>query len=263
MLERSQHGDACFVTLTYSDEHLPSDGSVDPKVVQGWLKRIRERIRPRRLRFFLVGEYGDESLRPHYHVALFGWPACLRGRTDHRLVAASGSCCASCDALASSWGLGGVDCRELAMETAQYLVGYVAKKALPKRKALLQGLAPEFARMSLKPGIGAPAMEDVARSVDALTARSVGSQPLAAPRALRHGRKLLPLGRYLRRILVNGGTFKDDRDEQAFQRAQELRVVSEVHGTAAAVAALKLGPELGLIEKIERKAKLLSTKGSI
>jgi len=154
MLERGKHGDASFVTLTYSEDKVPADGSLDPDVARDWLKRLRERMRPRLLRFYLVGEYGDLTFRPHYHAALFGMPNCLRGRTDHRLE----RCCASCEVIKASWGLGGIDCRELSMETAQYLVGYVGKKMTRPTDSRLAGRAPEFARMSLKPGIGAPAM---------------------------------------------------------------------------------------------------------
>lgn len=264
MLERSKHGDSCFVTLTYSDEHLPVDGSLEPKVVQLWLKRLRARMSPRALRFFLIGEYGDETLRPHYHVALFGMPLCMRGQTDHRLVVSKGRCCSVCDVLAATWGKGGIDCRELAMETARYLLGYVAKKNLPTRRTRLEGLVPEFARMSLRPGIGAPAMEDVSASLgqpQGLVSGLAGSLPV--PRVLMHGRKSWPLGRYLRATLLKGGKFIDDRDAQARQRAEELRVVSARHGTAAAVEALKLGPEIGLVERVERKARLMAKKGSI
>jgi len=87
--------------------------------------------------------------------------------------------------------------------------------------------------------------------------------PTGAPRALLHGSKRLPLGRYLRQKLIEGGAFHDDRDAQARQRRADLQAVSEVHGTAAAVEALKLGPELGLIERFERKAKLTARKVSL
>lgn len=62
----------------------------------------------------------------------------------------------------------------------------------------LEGRHPEFARMSLRPGIGHDAMWDVA-STD-LTYNLVESQG-DVPSALRHGSRLLPLGRYLRRKL--------------------------------------------------------------
>ena len=102
MLESSLHTDNAFVTLTYSDENLPKDGSLVPRHVQLFLKKVRKEIEPARLRFFCVGEYGDRTQRPHYHVALFGYPPCSRGRTDHRKE----HCCENCDRIRRSWNLG-------------------------------------------------------------------------------------------------------------------------------------------------------------
>jgi len=260
MLERATHGDACFVTLTYADDKVPADGSVEPKVAQLWLKRLRARMAPRSLRFFLVGEYGEETRRPHYHAALFGMPSCMRGRTDHRLE----RCCASCQVIKESWGLGGIDCRELSMETAQYLVGYVAKKLSPRLWEERFGqLTPEFARMSLRPGIGAPAIPDVLSSLDGrLDTEESASLCLPVPTVLMHGRRTLPLGRYLREKLRASGKFSDQETDRKV-RAEALLAVSKAHGTAKAVEALKLAPEVGLIQRVERKAKMFATKGSL
>lgn len=255
------HGDASFVTLTYSEENLPSDGSLDPRSAQLFLKRLRARMAPKPLRFFLVGEYGEETRRPHYHAALFGMPNCARGRTDHRLE----RCCHWCELVKGSWGLGGVDCREVSMETAQYLVGYVVKKMTRVDDSRLQGLTPEFARMSLRPGIGALAVTSLLSSLaDArVKDRLAPGESLRVPRVLKHGSRSLPLGRYLRAKLRATGEFIDERELVAIERAQELSAVSARHGTAKAVAALKLGPEVGLVDRFERKAKLFAKKGSL
>lgn len=254
------HGDATFATLTYSEEKVPADGSLDPAEVQRFLKRLRERIRPRRIRFFLAGEYGEITWRPHYHAALFGVPNCLRGRTDHRLE----RCCAVCELVKGAWGNGGVDCRELSQETAQYLVGYVVKKMTRSSDLRLQGRHPEFARMSLRPGIGAQAMTQLSSSLQAtpglLPTLSSGSLPV--PRVLMHGRRQLPLGRYLRGILRSTGVFSDVEEERK-ARAQELRVLQERIGTAAAVETLKLAPELGACEAMERKQRLFASERSL
>lgn len=66
---------AYFVTLTYEDTFLPvAENGVPvlrPKDVQDWLKRLRKAISPIKLRFYLCGEYGTKTLRPHYHAILF------------------------------------------------------------------------------------------------------------------------------------------------------------------------------------------------
>lgn len=60
----------CFLTLTYDDEHLPNDWSVDVRAWQLFAKKTRKRLGS--FRFLAVGEYGGEKLRPHYHALIFG-----------------------------------------------------------------------------------------------------------------------------------------------------------------------------------------------
>lgn len=261
LLERSKHGDAQFATLTYSDDKLPPDSSVSVREAQLFLKRLRERFTPRRVRYFIVGEYGDETWRPHYHAALFGVPNCLRGRTDHRLK----SCCAVCDRVQAAWPHGGVDCRELAQETAQYLVGYVTKKMTKEEHPALMGRRPEFARMSLRPGIGASAMLDVASTLNTSWGSRALSGSLDVPTVLQHGGRKWPLGRYLRRRLRWESGFEEIGGQEALaeKKARDLRALSEVVGTAAAVSTLKLGPEKVRILQTERKAQIWAKRKTL
>lgn len=60
-----------FVTLTYDQKHCPSDGSLDKKHLQLYLKRLRKKDGTNKIRYYAVGEYGGQSLRPHYHLLLF------------------------------------------------------------------------------------------------------------------------------------------------------------------------------------------------
>ncbi len=75
---------ASFVTLTYDDEHLPRNRFgipvLDPEELKKFLKRFRSfverNVKKSSVRFFAVGEYGSETLRPHYHLLLFNYPPC-------------------------------------------------------------------------------------------------------------------------------------------------------------------------------------------
>lgn len=190
MLESYKHAQNAFVTLTYNDEHLPEGGTLVKADYQNFLKRLRERIQAP-LRFYVAGEYGENGGRPHYHFALFGV-----GPQDSQQIDAS-------------WGLGFSHIGDLTHDSAQYCAGYVTKKMThPESKCTdkcthppLNGRLPEFSKMSLKPGIGAPSIPDIA---DVLTSPH-GCDTMAlvgdVPHALILENKQLPLGRYLRRKL--------------------------------------------------------------
>lgn len=199
LLEASQFVDNAFITLTYSDETLPSSGSLMPEDLQNWLKRFRKLIEPARVRYYAVGEYGETTWRPHYHAVLFGYPNCLRGQSRFglhpRMVDEKHKCCVNCDRIAATWRKGGVFVGALEANSAQYVAGYVMKKMTSSRDFRLNGRHPEFARMSLKPGIGVNAMHDVA---DVLMRFNLDTTQPDVPSVLQHGRKQLPLGRTLR-----------------------------------------------------------------
>lgn len=126
MLEAAKHPRNLFVTLTYNDEHHPKGGSLQPRDSELWLKRFRFQLQPQHVRYYLVGEYGDQTWRPHYHAALFGV-----GIEVAELVN-------------STWGKGFTQCGPLTLQSAQYIAGYVTKKMNRKEDARLQGRAPEF-----------------------------------------------------------------------------------------------------------------------
>jgi len=208
------HAHSAFLTLTYRDEELTdvsgqiwnASRPVVPTLVkrdlQLWLKRVRrmaENHDGRKLRFFAVGEYGDQTQRPHYHVALFGFPSCLYGQTRMRQK----SCCQPCDMLKKTWEKGSVHVGELNAQSAMYLTGYVSKKWTKEdtwTRQKLKGRTPEFVRMSLNPGIGAIALGNlIATGVQSPRLGATLKQLSDAPVAWNVNGKMYALGRYLRR----------------------------------------------------------------
>lgn len=194
MLESRLHRSNAFVTLTYADENLPEGGSLDPKHGQDWLKRLRRRTGAG-LRYFFVGEYGDQTDRPHYHAALFGL-RCDNGVS--RYNSRGLNCCAQCRLVQDSWGWGNIYLGVLEPNSAEYIAGYVTKKLTAKDDSRLNGRHPEFARMSLRPGIGYHALHEVASIVMQYHLAGPYSD---VPTTLRNGPRELPLGRYLTRGL--------------------------------------------------------------
>lgn len=65
---------ALFITLTYDDENIPyCEGfpSLCKKDVQLYFKRVRKFLEKKSIKYYCVGEYGDKTSRPHYHLLLF------------------------------------------------------------------------------------------------------------------------------------------------------------------------------------------------
>lgn len=71
--ESSLYDDNCFLTLTYEDSQIPSDLSLNKSHFQKFMKRLRERVKPRKIRFYHCGEYGTKYSRPHYHALIFNY----------------------------------------------------------------------------------------------------------------------------------------------------------------------------------------------
>lgn len=197
MLEAMSHEENTFVTLTYNDDNVPGYG-LDPAHTRDWLKRLRKSIEPRKIRYYLVGEYGDVTHRPHYHAALFNYPNCLWGKS--RYTKTRLRCCTSCDLLSRTWGHGNVLLGDLTPQSAQYTAGYIIKKMASEIGTQLDR-TPEFSRMSLGSrkdglgGLGSQMMHDVASTLLKLNLeKSLDDVPVV----LRHGKKQYPIGRYLR-----------------------------------------------------------------
>lgn len=189
MLEALCHGENSFVTLTYAAERF----ELVPKDLQDWLKRFRRAVSPKKIRFFAVGEYGDRTQRPHYHAAVFGHPPCYGGISNR--LRGEPCPCPSCSVVRSTWSYGHVLVGRLEIKSAQYIAGYVTKKMTHREDPRLFGRSPEFGRMSLRPGIGANAMHDVA---SALLQYNLEKTRTDVPAALKIGGRAFPLGRYLR-----------------------------------------------------------------
>ena len=117
-----------FITLTYNNEHLPSDGSLRYPDFQRFIKRLRERLRRDGLadiRFYMAGEYGSKRGRPHYHACIFGYDFPDRVEWMRTPV---GSLLYRSAFLESLWPYGYSSVGELTFESAAYTARYIMKK---------------------------------------------------------------------------------------------------------------------------------------
>lgn len=167
-----------FLTLTYDDEHLYNECSTgkafeyiidgNPIMLQGatlvkehfqlFLKRLRayydEHFNLQNIRYFVAGEYGDKTRRPHFHVCFFNLPL-----FDLEVYSNNyrGDALYNSPLLEKIWGKGYVVIGELNWESAAYTARYVVKKFKGMQAKefydSVGGVLPEFCLSSRRPGL--------------------------------------------------------------------------------------------------------------
>lgn len=110
-MESFYWNDVSYITLTYDEEHIPSDHSLNRVDYQKFLKRLRRRIEPRKMKYFLCGEYGGLYGRCHYHAILFG----INPISDRKVIE-------------ECWPFGYVKFAPFCPKSCAYVCGYVSKK---------------------------------------------------------------------------------------------------------------------------------------
>lgn len=126
-----------FITLTYNNETLPIGETLIKKDLQDYLKRLRYYLGDNKIKYYAVGEYGDNYYRPHYHAIIFG-------SNDKELIE-------------KSWNKGFVYVGNVTHDSIQYVTGYITKKLwgqfgkdvygdrLPPFNLMSQGLGKSYA----------------------------------------------------------------------------------------------------------------------
>lgn len=196
IMETIYHEENWFVTLTYDNDHVPTIDlrtgeltrggywileeknpgkeiiqslSLLPLDLQLFMKRMRitqQRNGWGNIRFYSCGEYGGQTLRPHYHILMYGLhvPDLTYFKTDKD----TGCEYYLSEYIAKIWGMGHIIIGKVTWNSCAYVSRYVMKKQLgkdengltAKDRYLEAGLEPEFVRMSLKPGIGQQYYQD-------------------------------------------------------------------------------------------------------
>lgn len=140
-LERQDYDvDKClFVTLTYSNDNLPSNGLLSKRDLQLFMKRLRKYYPPKSIRYFATGEYGseDNTHRPHYHLVLYGVPYSDKSLID------------------KCWNLGFTCIKPLNSQNCRYVSKYCNKGLQKDKIDFATGeIVREFVTMSRRQGLG-------------------------------------------------------------------------------------------------------------
>ena len=134
---------ACFVTLTYDEEHLASSSLVK-KDFQLFMKRLRKYSLGRNMKYYACGEYGQDNMRPHFHAIIFGVGTDM---TDRQLIAKSWGKCPDIKFTVPQYkGVGSVT-----PDSIRYVTGYIQKKytgSQGKEEYENKGLVPPFSLSS-------------------------------------------------------------------------------------------------------------------
>lgn len=143
---------ANFITLTYNNESLPinEEGTYpefDKTDVINFIKRLRRKNEYHypemgKMKYYLVGEYGSLTGRPHYHVILFNSSPKLN-KDLHKLWFKTDD--------KSKKSMGNLHIGDVSMDTICYVTGYVMKRDIYKSDELNRKR--EFSIMSK--GLGA------------------------------------------------------------------------------------------------------------
>lgn len=180
-VERSEHN--YFITLTYDDENLPIaealqyddkifendgtwSGTLQEKDVRTFINSLRKYLERKYnhtgLKYFYCGEYGTQTLRPHYHMILMNCPLDISQFYDSHVDGNFKAHWKSHE-LEKYWQKGMHDIAEVEWSSAAYVARYCMKKLqkkISKEEMLEIGKIPEFVRMSRRPGIGTTFYEE-------------------------------------------------------------------------------------------------------
>lgn len=161
--EAQMHGDQnAFLTLTYKPESLPLGAGLNHRHYQLFQKRLRYYLPTHPTRYYMCGEYGERTNRPHYHSILFGYDFPDK---KYHATTDTGFRLYRSQALDDIWQLGGCTIGAVNFQTVAYVARYIMQKKTGQHASYYDIIdpetgeivrrEPEYNKMSLKPGIGA------------------------------------------------------------------------------------------------------------
>ncbi|NLD49609.1 MAG: hypothetical protein GX660_20880, partial [Clostridiaceae bacterium] len=165
LAEATLHESSYFCTFTYNDDNLPINEYIDnegtyrhsmtlnKRDFQLFMKRLRKNYKyDNKIRYFMAGEYGSTTARPHYHAIIFGLKLddlelCRKTPLGFNLYMSQ--------FISDIWQQGYVIIAEVTWETCAYTARYIMKKQTGSAATFYKeyNIVPEFTLMSRRPGI--------------------------------------------------------------------------------------------------------------
>lgn len=129
---------AWFYTLTYDEDQVPKNengiAQLSKRDIQLFMKKLRNevaKITSEKVRYYIVGEYGPTTNRPHYHGLIFNVPKDLM-LNSHDI-----------------WTKGNIEVGNVTPKSIHYVTKYINK-----RNVYPKDTEKPFSLMSRNPGIG-------------------------------------------------------------------------------------------------------------
>lgn len=216
-LERQYWTDACFVTLTYDDEHLGSP-SLTYEDARNFVKYLRNNL-DYPIKYLISGEYGGRTFRKHWHAIIFGL-----GYSDCRFTASG----PVIPAITAAWqGRGSIMIGSAESGSLSYVSGYCLKKYGTQSmadRAYLSQVGIELPRRYFSRGLGASWLDDhraeILRTKQTKVTLQLGSGPVTVPIPRYYVNRLV--GRY-RECLALEEDYYSRGDGFAFRYTDEAR----------------------------------------
>lgn len=120
--EIATHSENCFITLTYSQEKLPSIFVIKSEF-QKFIKRLRKHLK-KPIRYMVSHEYGSNTFRPHHHAIIFGY--CPKEQ-KYLKTTNKGECLYTSRELERLWTYGFHSIGTANEKTAYYIASYSLK----------------------------------------------------------------------------------------------------------------------------------------
>lgn len=213
-------GSSAFATFTYMDKLLPRNLDGVPVLrfpdIRNGIQRLRRAVGA--LKYVLVGEYGDLTMRPHYHALLW---------FDEEVYVER--------AIPCSWVYGFTHVGEVSQQSIDYTLSYILKRMVSSDDVRLAGRPPEFSRYSH--GLGQAALFDLRKCA------IVGDDGvMQLPREFRLGGLKWPIPKYVRRKLKEEGyeflVSPSEAQEKAFVQALRANTSNDTYSQLASFRAL-------------------------
>lgn len=157
-MELKDNPRALFLTLTYRDSDLKftRDGlpTLDKRDTQLFWKRLRKAFPSSKIRYYLAGEYGSRTMRPHYHAIVYGLDLDSFPDLVYRNCNELKNPFYSSAKLEKIWSHGFCLISSVSEKTCSYVARYTLKKHYGSDKKELGSRLPEFNLSSRRPGIG-------------------------------------------------------------------------------------------------------------